>query len=175
MAHGDRLGYLSAGHRTTAFPAKEAAGGLGLTIVIGRSADVAVLLTHLDAYSDGLAFAIQVRTSPAISSESSVQQECVAFVREGLSILREEDVPVDHDLSAGLLVEPAGARLTQMRGWGGGVAEGFGLWEGGWFLSPFPAALSVVGRWPARGIATSRVELDQSALREARDRVVRLF
>lgn len=145
-----------------------------MSAVIGRSDKVAIVSMHFDAYTDGLAFVVEVRTHPDASHIRGVREECINFVRQGVSLV-DDTSAAREGLGAGLLATSPHSTLAATQGWGGGVAEGFGLWHGGYFLSPYPESLTMVAWWPEVGIATSSVTIDDAELRSARNRVVDIF
>lgn len=167
-------------------PENEVPGLVGPSLVVGRTDDVAVVLTGVRVYSTGSALdvAVRLRREPRHGGEV---YDLVSGDRYG------EDVDVDRLLLVGVEL-PDGRRATSLRsaGWPGPGAEevsdapalsstggggGGRSYDQSYWLHPVPppGPLVVVCSWPAFGIPEGRATVDGAALADAASRVLVLW
>jgi len=162
-------------------PEHEFPAGVGLTVLLGRSDDAAVGLTHVEVFSTGFRFTLAVR----------VRQPRPQLVRGGLHMLISSrihpgvDVPLEDRLLLGIEY-PDGRRastLTDPRTHRPGapadpdqlvlVQQGAGGGERSvdqsYWVAPLPpeGLVTVVVAWPGFGIQESRTTLDGAVIRAA--------
>jgi hypothetical protein len=170
-------------------PEYEFPAGVGLSVLLGRTADAAVGLTHLEAFSTGFRFTLAVR----------VRQPRPQFARGGLHMLISSHVHpgIDVRLEDRLLLGieyPDGRRAstltdTRMRG-PGAMTDGEHLvlvQQGGgggthsvdqsYWVAPLPpdGPVTVVLAWPGFGMPESQTTLDASAILAAASHSQRLW
>jgi hypothetical protein len=168
-------------HRRMSPPENEFPAGVGLSVLLGRTDDVAVGLSHVEAFSTGFRFTLAVR----------VRQPRPQLTRGGLFMLISShvhpgiDVPLPDRLLLGIEY-PDGRRasnLTDLRMQGPGtepdrdqlvlVQQGGGGGETSvdqsYWVAPLPpqGPVNVVLAWPGFGIQESRTALDAEAIRAA--------
>ena len=163
-------------------------------VVVGRSENGVVALSHALAHSTGASFAFVAQARGlGQRAEQRLFQEQHIFEPD------DEELP-DGFLCLGLEL-PDGARVSNLGGrsahrmlydpdaepegplffqhGGGGGSSGGGLvdMQPGYWLWPLPPAgpIKVSCEWPVVGIALSTVEIDGAALVAAAERVVRLW
>lgn len=176
-------------HRRMSPPEYEFPAAVGLTVLLGRTDDAAVGLTHLEAFSTGFRVTLAVR----------VRQPRAQFARGGLHMLVSSHVHpgIDVRLEDRLLLGieyPDGRRastLTDMRMQGpGAMTDGDHLvlvqQNGGggdhsvdqsYWVAPLPpdGPVTVVVAWPGFGIPESRTTLDGAVIRAAASHSQRLW
>jgi len=170
-------------------PEYEFPASVGLSVLLGRTDDAAVGLTHLEAFSAGFRFTLAVR----------VRQPRPQFARGGLHMLISSHVPpgVEVRLEDRLLlgIEYSDGRrastLTDMRmhapdamtdteqlvlvqqGGGGGTHSV----DQSYWVAPLPpeGPVTVVLAWPGFGMPESRTTLDAAAILAAASHSQRLW
>lgn len=159
---------------------------LALSLVVGRTPDVAVALVQWHAYSTGVAFTLAVRLRvepPGPRRDRVFDMLQVGPWEEGRT---GERLMLGFEFADGVRVsnlssprpwtdpvaDPAAPMLRSRRGGGGGREYDLGFW-----LSPVPPAgpLLAVCSWSAMGVPETQVALDATALREAAGRVEQLW
>lgn len=148
-------------------PDNEAPAAVGASGVIGRSADVAILLIGLSRYSTGLMIdlAVRRRLDPGPTDRLHAAFDAGLLVGVQLADGRTA-VSGDLDWSA----SPAGDEPMLMhRGGGGGGRE----WSSSLWLTPapLPGDLVIVAACPALDVDESRITVDGAVLRAAADAV----
>jgi hypothetical protein len=175
--------------RRMSSPEYEFPASVGLSVLLGRTDDAAVGLTHLEAFSTGFRFTLAVR----------VRQPRPQFARGGLHMLISSHVPpgVDVRLEDRLLlgIEYSDGRrastLTDMRMRGPGamtdteqlvlVQQGGGgdahSVDQSYWVAPLPpeGPVTVVLAWPGFGMPESRTTLDSAAILAAASHSQRLW
>jgi hypothetical protein len=170
-------------------PDNEFPAGVGIAVLLGRTADAAVGISHVEAFSTGFRFTLSVR----------LREERPELVRGGLFMLINAhthaglDVPLEHRLLLGLeypngqrastlqdirMLGPGGApddeqlALVQQGGGGGQQSVDQSYW-----VSPLPpdGPVTVVLTWPSFGFPESRTVLDGAAIRAAAERSQELW
>jgi hypothetical protein len=175
--------------RLTSPPENEFPAGVGLTALLGRTADAAVGITQIEAFSTGFQFTLAVRLRRA-------QPELVhgrlfmlisSHVHPGMEIPLEERLLLGVEYPNGLRA----STLQDMRMFGPAAAEGAQelvlVQQGGgggeqsvdqtYWVSPLPpeGPVTFVLAWPAFGMPESRTVLDGAAIRAAADRSQQLW
>lgn len=185
----------SAGHwaplPSRAFPPEnEVPFAVPLTVVLGRSDDVAVALVGVLAYSTGLSFdlVVRLRAAPQGSSGHRVH-EMLSGSWHGDDSDTEQQLLLGFQYADGRTATNLGGRwsglvaedgepdavaplLTPCGGSGGGRSYDQTFW-----LTPLPppGPLLVVCTWPAFDIPESRVTVDGTLIAEAGSRAVTLW
>lgn len=165
-------------------PENEFPAAVGLAAVLGRTDDVAVGITQLDAYSTGFRFrlAIRLRQVRAELAGGGLHMLVTSHVRPGL------DVPLQNRLLLGVEY-PDGRRISNLQDlrMQGPAAAGDGTelvlaQQGGggddrsvdqdYWLAPLPpdGPVTVVLAWPGFGLPESRTVLDGGAILAAASR-----
>ncbi|MEV0004697.1 hypothetical protein AB0H28_20785 [Micromonospora sp. NPDC050980] len=167
-------------HRRMAPPENELPAGVGVTVLLGRTDDVAVGLTQVEAFSTGFRFTLAVRLRQARSDLAGGR--LFMLVNSGV------EVPLAERLLPGLeypggrrastvqktpTLDPAAATdsrqlvLVQQGGSGDERSVDQTYW-----VSPLPPAepVTVVIAWPAFGIPESTATLDGAAINAAAER-----
>ena len=164
------------------------AGELGVAVpiraVLARTADVAVAVTDVVAYSNGveLGLAVRLRTADSFGDPYGIH---FAHVRTGGGELGEAVLRFGVELADGRRAtnvdrfpdadperSPAGPILVQRGGGGGGKT-----WDQRMWLWPLPPAgtLAFVCEWPKHAIELTRVEIDAAPILEAAAAVEQLW
>jgi hypothetical protein len=158
-------------------PENEFPASVGLSVLLGRTDDAAVGLTHLEAFSTGFRFTLAVR----------VRQPRPQFARGGLHMLISSHVPpgvevrledrlllgieysdgrrastlTDMRLHPGAMTDSEQLVLIQQGGGGGAHSVDQSYW-----VAPLPpdGPVTVVLAWPGFGMPESRTTLDAAAI-----------
>lgn len=167
-------------------PENELPVPLALSLVVGRTPDVAVGLVQWQAYSTGVAFTlvVRLRVPPAGRHHDRVFEmlhtgpwgrapTCDRLVL-GFELgdgSRVSNLSSDRPWTD-QVPDPAAPMLQPQGGGGGGRTYDLGFW-----LSPVPPAgpLLAVCSWSAMGVPETQVALDATALREAAGRAEPLW
>jgi hypothetical protein len=165
-------------------PEYEFPASVGLTVLLGRTDDAAVGLTHVEAFSTGFGFTLSVR----------VRRLRPQFAHGGLHMLisspahRGIDVPLEDRLLLGIeyadgrrastltdlpmrgsaaMTDTDALVLVQQGGGGGENSVDQSYW-----VTPLPpeGPVTVVLAWPGFGMSESRTTLDGAAIRAAASR-----
>jgi hypothetical protein len=142
-----------------------------LTLLIGRGPDIAVALTRMSCYPDGVDLQLVVRARrPIPDLDNAVLIDNPGRLTWGLRH------PGGHlatpDYLADDLDRPARATITPLHGYGTDTTIELGFW-----LWPLPPAstLTVVCAWPDVDIPETTTVLETAPLRDAAHRSVRLW
>lgn len=176
---------VEAWQRRSGPPDNEVPAVVPVATVLGRSDDVAVLLTGLRAHSTGLAIDVGVRLRTEWRDPSGAEVfDLVSGGRYGIDVDADRLLLLGVEDSAGRTAttlhrpdwpgEPdtGGPLLAPTGGGGGGRTYDQGYW-----LHPLPPPgdLLVVCRWAAYGVEETRTVLDGTAIAEAAGRVEELW
>lgn len=161
--------------RTHERPENEVGVSVPLSLVLGRTQDLAVVLTSVVAYSMGFGFDVAVRLRQPPAGEHDLFQQVSAHPASVDSLLlgveyadgRRGSVLDLDDVgpSSGRSTSGAGrVSLVSSGGGGGGRA-----YDQTWWVHPLPppGPVRLVVRWDAQGLAESAVELDGAAVADA--------
>lgn len=138
--------------------------------VISRSETVAVAVSDLSAYPNGLQFTIRVMSAVAPDADPYTSTD---------GVLRWGVRPADGRTAFGGPtagpVGPLGAGALVLRGGGGEGSPG--IWTFRCFLMPLPppGSLTFAATWPAAGVPEGTVEVDAAPILEAAERAVTVF
>jgi hypothetical protein len=158
-------------------PANELGVPVPIRLALAQTADVAVALLDVAAYSSGLEFRVAVRLR-----ELDEPSDPFGLHRRGRGDLSDDVLRFGFEYADGRRVtnlgpfpgleRQDGPVLIHRGGGGGGRSWSFGYW-----LWPLPPAgpLTVAVEWPGRGIELTTFPLDGAALLEAAARSVRLW
>jgi len=148
------------------------------SLVLGRTDEVAVAVTGISAYSNGMEIFVAARIRPGGRPEDHApggQRDLAASRRsfrfglqlaDGSKVVGRPGRWPEHDS------EPAGPVLFPFAG-GGGLHSFVSRWWA-WPLPP-KGPLEFVCEWPKFGIAESRADLDAQLILDAADRSIRLW
>jgi hypothetical protein len=151
-----------------------------LRVVLARTDEVAVAITGATAYPTGatLALAVRLRTPRehpdffhAFLHRARGADPADLF-KFGVQFSDGRKATTLHEHAAFAESEPAQPVLSPRGGGGGGRAWSWDLWL--WPLPP-PGPLVLVCKWPAQGIAETRVDLDAAPILEAAARAEELW
>ncbi len=165
-------------------PDNELPAGVGLSVLLGRTGDVAVGIGQIEAFSTGFQFTMAVRLRKARPEYAGggLFMLIGAHARPGI------EIPLENRLLLGLeypdghrastlqdvrMLGPAGVPddqelvLAQQGGGGGDQSVDQRYW-----VSPLPpeGPVTFVLAWPAFGLPESRTVVDGAAIRAAADR-----
>jgi hypothetical protein len=166
-------------------PENEFPAGVGLTTMLGRTDDVAVGITQIEAFSTGFQFTLAVRLRRARPelTHGGLFMLIGSHARPGIEIALEDrlllgiEYPNGHRASTLQDVRMLGSSapvpddqqlvLVQQGGGGGDQSVDQTYW-----VSPVPpdGPVTVVLAWPSFGIPESRTVLDGTAIRAAAER-----
>lgn len=185
-ADPDDLDDLDRWRRVDERPDNEVGVPVPLALVLGRTPDLAVVLTSVIAHSTGFGFDVAVRLRRAPAGEHDLFQQVAGHVRSPDSLLlgveyadgRRGSV-VDGDRS--WPPDPAGheghggeeaVTLVSSGGSGGGRT-----YDQTWWVHPLPppGPVLLVLRWDAQGLAETAVEVDGSLIAAAGARAEELW
>ncbi|MBO3086617.1 hypothetical protein [Cellulomonas fengjieae] len=144
-------------------PDNEAPAAVGVSGVIGRSADAAVLLAGLSRYTVGLQIDLAIRRRLDPDPTDPMHSTLGAGLLVGVELADGRTVVAGHPPWP-----PADGPVLVYRGGGGGGRE----WSSTLWLTPAPPPgdLVVVVACPSLGVDESRVVVAAEALRAAADR-----
>jgi hypothetical protein len=163
-------------------PDNEMPGSVAVDALLGSTANLAVFVSGMRAFRNGIEFTLHARARTVLSKDSRTEWLC-----EGISGLRNQ---ADRLL---LGIEFAdGRRCTNLRGHygsadnspdqlhlstGDGSGSGDDSAEFDYFLSPLPPPgyLRIVCAWPARGIPETITELTTEDILQAASRARELW
>jgi|SRR5436305_4604097 len=170
-------------------PEYEFPAGVGLTVLLGRSDDAAVGLTHLEVYSTGFRFtlAVRVRQPRPRFAGGRLSMLIGSHIHPGIEVRLEDrlllgiEYPDGRRASTlsemwahgpGALTDSEQLVLVQQGGGGGEHSVDQGYW-----VAPLPpeGAVTVVLAWPGFGIPESRTTVDGAAIRAAASHSQRLW
>lgn len=162
-------------HRSHRQPDNEVPVAVALTAVLARTADLAVILTTVQAASTGFGFEVSVRMRQSPQPGQDVYGQFMANAGAGGQFLlgvefcdgRRASVldPLDGWApTSGTSVEELPVTLSGAGGGGGGRR-----FDHTWWVSPLPppGPLLVVVRWDAQDLPETVVELDGGAIAAA--------
>jgi len=165
-------------------PDNEVGVAVPIRAVLARTADVAVAVTDVVAYSTGIELGLVVRLR-AFDELADPYGMHYAHVRMGRGELGDEILRFGAEFEDGRRVTnidafpqfdperpPTDPVLVQRGGGGGGKTWDQRMWL--WPLPP-PGVLALVCEWPRHGIALSRVEVDAAPILEAAAAVEQLW
>jgi hypothetical protein len=148
-----------------------------IRLVLAQTADVAVALLDVAAYSTGLEFRVAVRLR-----ELDELSDPFGLHRRGRGELPDDVLRFGFEYADGRRVtnlgpfpgfeRQDGPVLIQRGGGGGGRSWSFGYWL--WPLPP-GGAMTVAVEWPGRGIELTTFPLDGDGLVDAAARAVKLW
>jgi hypothetical protein len=164
-------------------PENELPAGVGLTLLLGRTDDAAVAITHIEAFSTGFRFTLAVRLrrpGPELV-HGRLFMLITSHVHPGIEIpladrlLLGLEYANGHRASTlqdmrmrgpGAVADDRQLVLVQQGGGGGGASVDQSYWA-----SPLPpdGPVTFVLAWPAFGMPESRTVLDSAAIRAAAD------
>ncbi|WP_152364538.1 hypothetical protein [Microlunatus speluncae] len=170
---------ISAGGSTERPTGAEVAGPVGRSLIVAQSERAAVVITHIEAYSDALTFDLQLRVAPGFAEVESIAHECLSLVRRAAGRSDGEALTGISSALDGLQFDVATgetpSRLSSAGAWGGGVAAGFGLWRVSYVLRPRPERVEFTARWPMLEVPESAAVLDAADLQAAVEMITTLF
>lgn len=161
-------------------PENEVGAPVPLSLVLGRTEDLAVVLTSVLAFSTGFAFEVAVRLRQPLAGDHDLFQQVSGHLGPD-SLLLGVEYP-DGRRASVLDVDgawpPAGraaagaVSLTSSGGGGGGRA-----YDQAWWVHPLPppGPVLVVVRWDAQGLPESAVGLDGAVIAGAGERAEALW
>ena len=161
-----------------------------LALVLARSNRAVIALSHVTAYSTGIAieFVVQSRGVPEREAQRLFHEQHMppiegdpapAFLRVGVELAdgsRASNIGGRHQ-SHDPERPPDGPILMQHGGGGGSSGQGRVTMRPGFWMWPVPppGVVRLLCEWPLLDIPLSSVELDGAALRAASERAVRLW
>ena len=149
-------------------PDNEAPAAIGAGGVIGRSAEVAVMLTGLLRYSNGLQIELAIRRRLDPPPGDRLHESMDAGLLVGVELADGRAVVAGHDVWSNPVPAADEPALAHRGGGGGGREWSMSLW-----LTPVPppGELVIVVAGPELGIEESRLTVDGGALSAAADAV----
>lgn len=165
-------------------PENELPGGVGLSVLLGRTDDAAVGITQIEAFSTGFQFTLAVRLRRArpeffhgglftlISAHGhpGVNIPLADRLLLGVEYADGRRASTLHDMRIqGLDVMADDQRLVLVQQSGGGGEQGV---DQTYWVAPLPpeGPVTFVLAWPGFGMPESRTVLDSAAIRAAADR-----
>lgn len=164
-------------------PDNEFPAGIGRTILLGRSDDAAIGLTHIEAFSTGFRFTLAVRVRqmrPELASGGLHMR--ISPIHSGIAIAVEDrlllgiEYPDGHRASTlgdmrrhGPGAIPDSEQLVLVEQGGGGGQQSV---DQNYWVTPLPPAgpVDVILAWAGFGIPECRTALDGAAIRAAASR-----
>lgn len=178
MTRDGVLGSISAGGSRRGPSLHEVGGPVGESLVVGRSSKAAFIVRHLEAYSEGLAFTLELRVKEPFASRPDIERQCLSFVKPQRSPDTKLVVEsTDSAIRVELVVQHSSSidpTLHAYNGWGGGAGDGTGRWYRGCFVKPYPMSISFSAVWHELGIYSAGASLSDHALDAAKDSIVQL-
>ncbi|WP_433382864.1 hypothetical protein ACQPZX_19780 [Actinoplanes sp. CA-142083] len=158
-------------HRRMSPPENEFPAGVGFTALLGRTDDVAVGITQVEAFSTGFRFTMSVRVRQSRPDVAGGRLHMMVSGRGHPAI----EVPLEDRLLLGLqyangertsTLERDPTSLLLMPHGGGGSDRSH---DQTYWVSPLPpdGPVTFVVSWPSFGIPESRAEADGAAIRAA--------
>jgi hypothetical protein len=170
-------------HRRISPPDNEFPAGIGGTVLLGRSDDAAVGLTHIEAFSTGFRFTLAVRVRqmrPELAAGGL--HMLISPIHPGIAIAIEDrlllgiEYPGGHRASTlgdmrryGPGAVPDGEQLMLVEQGGGGGHQSI---DQTYWVTPLPPAglVDIILAWTGFGIPECRTALDGTAIRAAASR-----
>lgn len=176
-------------HRRMSSPENEFPGSVGLSVLLGRTDDAAVGLTHLEAFSAGFRFtlAVRVRQPRPQFARGGLHMLISPHVAQGVDVRLEDRLLLGIEYSDGrrastltdMRMRGPGAmsdteQLVLVRQGGGGGAHSV---DQSYWVTPLPpeGPVTVVLAWPGFGMPESRTTVDSAAILAAASRSQRLW
>lgn len=172
------MGSISAGSAGEIPSLREVGGPLGESLIVGRSSATAFIVRHLEAYSDGLAFSLELRVSRPFTQKPDVEKQCLSFVtpRRGSNtelVIESEDTAIRFAITLQHLTSMDHPTL-HTPSWGGGAGGGTGRWHRECFVKPYPTNISFSASWQEAGITSAEARLSPDVLAAAKNNIVKL-
>lgn len=173
------LGSISAGSAGEIPSLREVGGPFGGSVIVGRSTAAAFIVRHLEAYSEGLAFTLELRVSGPFTQKPDVEKQCLSFVtpRRGSSnralVVESEDSTIRFAIALQYLTSMDHPTL-HTPSWGGGARGGTGRWHRECFVKPYPTDISFSASWHEAGITSAEARLSPDVLAAAKNSIVKL-
>ncbi|MEV6852104.1 hypothetical protein [Actinoplanes sp. NPDC051411] len=167
-------------------PENELPAGAALTVLLGRTDDVAVGITQVDVFTTGFRFTLAVRVRrplPALA-HGGLHRLVGGGLRHGVEVPLERLLLLGIEYANGdrasTLRDPhvgpgdSDGRLVLRQGGGGGSDRTV---DHTFWVSPLPpdGPVTFVMAWPAFGVTESRAVIDSAPIRAAAGRAVALW